>query len=246
MLMTCVGVSSQSQLFNTILVKGGLSSLPMQVISTPLARSPLAMEEIWLYVEGTCNLYQVSNLGNVRSLDRVSVTKHGVHTPRKGKLLRQANDKNGYKLIGVQVNSIKKIAKVHRLVAQAFVSNPDNLPCVNHINGIKHDNRAENLEWVSYSQNTVHSYEVLKRKSAGFGKLGKLHKQSHVIEQVCMTTHKVIHTFHGTGEIVRMYGFDNSSIHKCCKGRHRSYKGFIWRYAAHENYPYSRAKTATA
>ena len=83
------------------------------------------------------------------------------------RMLKQANDGRGYKNVTVYSNSMKKIYKVHRLVAEAYISNPLNLPVVNHINGVKNDNRVENLEWTTQQRNSelanakMHLVEVI-------------------------------------------------------------------------------------
>lgn len=73
----------------------------------------------------------------------------------------------GYFQIGLYKNNVRYFIGVHRLVAEAFIPNPNNKTCINHKNGIRTDNRVENLEWVTYSENMKHSYSVLKRKHSG-------------------------------------------------------------------------------
>ncbi len=107
-------------------------------------------EEIWKDVVGYEGLYQVSNLGNARSFmgRRLSI---GVECYK----LKASNSSKGYKFISISA----KTAYIHRLVAKAFIPNPLNKPQINHINGIKHDNRVENLEWCTSSENRIHAFE---------------------------------------------------------------------------------------
>lgn len=107
--------------------------------------------EIWKDIEGYEGLYQVSNLGRVKSEDRW-VNNHGTMEFRKGRVLKE-NDNRGYKLVNLCVNNKKFKAKVHRLVAEAFVPNPENKPEVEHYNCDRGDNRACNLRWVTRTEN---------------------------------------------------------------------------------------------
>jgi hypothetical protein len=115
------------------------------------------MEEIWKDIIGYFGLYQISNLGNIKSLERYRY--NNLKYLQKEKHLSLIKNVYGY----LQVNLCKygkiKIFKVHRLVACAFISNPENKPEINHKNGIKIDNRVENLEWCTRSENEIHSYE---------------------------------------------------------------------------------------
>lgn len=110
-------------------------------------------------LEGFEDLYEVSNKGRVRSVDRVFVRKNGRIQPVKGKILKQTKDKDGYCKVYLSNQGIEKNVFVHRLVAEAFIPNPDNLPQVNHINSKKDDNRVENLEWITNQQNVQHAYD---------------------------------------------------------------------------------------
>lgn len=107
--------------------------------------------EIYRDVKGYEEFYQVSNYGNVKSL-------------RNNKLLRQTNHRGGYKLVSVSVDGMHKELTVHRLVAQAFIPNPNNYRDVNHKDGDKANNHVDNLEWVTHSENIKHSYITLNQR----------------------------------------------------------------------------------
>lgn len=119
-----------------------------------------APDEEWRDVLGFEELYQVSNFGNVRTVKRGEAT-----------VMAQEEQRNGYLSVHLRNRGIERRASVHRLVAEAFIPNPDGLRDVNHKNGIKTDNRLENLEWMSHSDNIKHQYQVLKT-----GRYGHLYK----------------------------------------------------------------------
>lgn len=110
-------------------------------------------EEIWKDIIGYEGLYQVSSLGRVRSLDRYVKYSNGQIHLHKGKVLSLVKSNLGYLLVSLCCNGKYKSISVHRLVAQAFIENPDNLPEVNHRNEDKTDNRVENLEFCDRSYN---------------------------------------------------------------------------------------------
>jgi hypothetical protein len=95
-------------------------------------------------------------MGRIRSIDRVLITKRGAKKPVKGRILLGRKNKPGYIRVWV---STTKSEQVHRLVANTFIPNPLNKPCVNHINAIPSDNRVSNIEWVTYSENTIHALD---------------------------------------------------------------------------------------
>lgn len=119
------------------------------------------MEEIWKDIVGYEGSYSVSNLGIVKGLNRVVKYSDG-RTYRYGdKLLRlNINKRNGYCCVHLYKNQIRKAEKIHRLVAEAFIENPLNLTDVNHIDGNKLNNRIDNLEWSSRSDNMKHGFKT--------------------------------------------------------------------------------------
>lgn len=117
--------------------------------------------EIWRDVSNFEGMYQVSNTGRLRSLDRIAGSKR----PRliKGKIIHKNKSKSGYIYLSLSKNNLYYGTNLHRLVAIAFIPNPGNKPQVNHINGIRDDNKVDNLEWVTLSENHLHAYKNLNR-----------------------------------------------------------------------------------
>ena len=120
--------------------------------------------EIWKDITNYEGIYQISTLGNVKGLRRVVNMPRGKTRILKDRMLNQTNCK-GYLRVCLCVDGISKRFLVHRLVAESFISNPKNKPQINHLNGIKYDNRVENLEWVDNSQNMLHAYSFGLRKN---------------------------------------------------------------------------------
>ena len=130
--------------------------------------------EVWKSVKGFEGLYEVSNLGNIRSLPREVFRKESIRGGRKlkgsvvfqeGRNLKPMVSKEGYLLVGIyDINHKFRRCLLHRIVAKAFLPNPHNLPCINHKNEKKTDNREENLEWCTQLYNARYSKEkTIKR-----------------------------------------------------------------------------------
>ena len=123
------------------------------------------MDEIWKPLKGIVecgDYYEISNLGRVRSIDRYVNAKNGNKQFKQGKVLKQKKMKYGYRQIELQYKRKSKWYSVHRLVALAFIPNPNNLPEVNHINEITSDNHADNLEWCTSYYNKTYGSHIEK------------------------------------------------------------------------------------
>lgn len=115
------------------------------------------MEEIWEPIEGYEGLYEVSNLGRVRSLE----FRNGSGTHKRVRYLNSTDNGHGYKIIGLKVNGKRKNHYVHRLVAMAFIPNPDNLPVIDHIDHDRANNSATNLRWMTQGDNVRYSRSLM-------------------------------------------------------------------------------------
>ena len=121
-------------------------------------------EEIWKPIEGYEGLYEVSNTGRVRSFDRYVKYSNGQIHLHKGKVLSPIKDTDGYLQVVLHCNGKCKTIKVHRLVAQAFIPNPDNLPQINHKDEDKLNNCVENLEWCTAKYNINYGTRNIRRR----------------------------------------------------------------------------------
>ncbi len=188
------------------------------------------MKEVWRDIAGYEGLYQVSNLGRVRSLDRDIEWHDGSTHHIKGRILKQCLDKAGYHVVGFNKKHILKTHRVHRLVAMAFLPNPDNLPQVDHISGCKEDNSKDNLRWVSARENVLnpntfgqHIENVKKGSEACKKKVFQL-LNGRIVGKFCSIA--------DAGRVVGRKGHNgSSSISSALRGKTKSAYGYQWKYA---------------
>lgn len=150
------------------------------------------MIEIWKPIKGYEGYYEVSNLGRVKALKR-TVNKGKCHRTWEEHYLKYAPDKCGYIRLALAKDGINKTFKVHRLVADAFIDNPDNKEEVNHIDGDRQNNRVENLEWCTRSENIIHAYKngLIKLKTGENNPSSKLTwEEVNYIRKVYIPRHK--------------------------------------------------------
>lgn len=115
------------------------------------------MSEIWKDIEGFYGYYQVSDIGRIKSLDRVVQGVNNCKKPVKSRILKHALNTNGYPSVALMKLGKQKMSTVHRLVAKAFITNPENKPHINHIDHNPLNTHALNLEWVTVRENCSHS-----------------------------------------------------------------------------------------
>ena len=183
------------------------------------------MKEIWKPIRNYEGLYEVSNMGRVKSLERTAWNGKGYWTMPE-KILRAVNNGNGYLAVNLYKEGIMKTYKIHRLVATAFLPNSNNLPCINHKDENKQNNCVDNLEFCSYSYNNTYND---KAKKASKKIAEKNCKPVYGINKVS----GLIIEFKSAKEAGRTLRIDPGSITKCCKGKkYKSAGGFYWHYAS--------------
>ena len=117
------------------------------------------MKEVWKPIEGYEGLYEISNLGRVRSLE----LRNSSGARKRILMLKPTDNGHGYKIVGMRVNGKRRNHYVHRLVAEAFVPNPNNLPVVDHIDHDRSNNQASNLRWMTQGDNVRYSREIMSK-----------------------------------------------------------------------------------
>ena len=182
------------------------------------------MEEIWKDIEGDYKgLYQVSNLGSVRSLDRY----YSIGLLRKGRIIKPFVNRQGYLVVDLKKNGKRKHFFVHRLVGTYFVPNPNNYPCINHLDRNPKNNICSNLEWVtqqmniSYLPTAKYRSEVMTNRTDMSKPVLQLTKEGWLFKE-----------WPSTNEIERELGYFATVIAECCRGngRRKSAYGFKWVY----------------
>lgn len=166
--------------------------------------------ETWKSVVGYEGLYEVSDAGSVRSV------KFG-----RQRILKPRKQRDGYLLVQLCKDGKVKHMQVHRLVAQAFIPNPNNLDTVNHRDEVKTNNAVGNLEWMSRGDNLNYGTRNSRMAEA----------LSKPVQMLDKSTGGLLATFPSTQEAQRVTRIDHGSISKCCLGKLKLAGGYVWKYA---------------
>lgn len=194
--------------------------------------------EIWKDISGFEGLYRISNLGNVYSL-------------KTNKLLKNCIGTHGYYMVYLCGESGKTIAKqVHRLIAQEFIPNPNNKPCIDHLNAIRTDNSIENLKWCTVRENNnnpifknrvrlshigkkLSERSIAKRTAKQRGQKKNCpinNAKSKAVRQISINNGVIIKEYPSLMEIYRQCGYSPSNIGNCCNGKRLTAYGYVWKY----------------
>jgi len=176
--------------------------------------------EIWKEIKDYEN-YQVSTLGNVKR-------KKGYQSKNE-RLLKPINNGKDYLSVTLSKNGTVKRFYIHRLVAKTFLENKENKKEVNHIDGIRINNKLTNLEWVTSSENHNHRYQVLKQKGVNYGKTGS---KNWLSKEVCKfdLSGNLIQTYPAVMEAMRQTGIGESCIRNVIYGKQKTAGGYKWKY----------------
>lgn len=173
------------------------------------------MEE-WKLIQDFGGIYRVSNFGNVQSRRNIN-GKIITNTWRNISICKRGN----YLFVVLYKDKKRCQISVHRLVAKAFIPNPENKPQVNHINGNKHDNRASNLEWATSSENLLHSARILHPD------MSEKRKRKVIQKYIDGTVAKIWDSAHDAALALNI---TRTNIINCCRNRARTAGGYKWEY----------------
>lgn len=181
---------------------------------------------MWKPVKGYEGVYEISDSGEVRSVDRHVTCSNGAIYKRKGKLLKQSvtigrgskDHKCGYSVVNLRMPGHAKVWPVHKLVALAFIPNELGLPTINHKDGNKQNNAVANLEWVSFRDNNVHALKCGLRSPRG-NKIAQFTKDGQFVAEYASMM-----------DAERRTGVTHMNISQCLSGRTNSAGGFIWKH----------------
>lgn len=174
------------------------------------------MIEVWKDIENYETLYQVSNFGNIKSKQKITNGKYGFHIQRE-KIIKTHIHKSGYVIVLLCKKGKQKSYRVHRLVANAFLEKNKDKQYVNHINGIKNDNRVENLEWCSQKENI--------RKAIEQGLMTNKHRCKKIIKK---KNGVIIEEYSSITEASKKTSISRRCLYLCINNKQKTSCGYEW------------------
>ena len=171
--------------------------------------------EIWKDIRGNEDIYQVSNYGRVKSLDRVIIRSNGRPITIKGKIIEPYEKDSGHLDIVLRKNGEREHKKVHQLVAEAFIPNPNGYTVVHHKNHNPNDNRVENLVWMSdETHRGMHTKERCSKR----------------VDQIDKITGEVLHQWYSVHDVTKELGYAQGNISACARGEKQTAYDCVWKY----------------
>lgn len=186
--------------------------------------------EVWKDIPNYEGYYQISNLGRIKSVAR-KVKYQNSYRNVKEKLKKTFIGKQGYERVELSKNGKTKKYNVHRIVANVFISNPLNKETVNHINGIKTDNRVENLEWATRSENELHAYKIgLAKNSEKQRNVARLYCKENKIKSIIQLDldGNFIKEWKSAKEVEEKINISRKNISQCITGKNKTAGGYKW------------------
>ena len=185
-------------------------------------------EEEWRDIKDFEGLYQISNYGRVKSLGRfIKFCGKEKYIPQI--IRKNGNDKNGYQILPLNKDGKKYVKKIHRLVAQAFIPNPENKPCVNHKDTNVKNNTIGNLEWCTILENSQYCCKLGNHYNPSLGKLRGDNPLSKKVIQKDKNGN-IINVWNCAEDVADVLGVNRRSVGKCCRKEIKTLKGFIFEY----------------
>jgi len=190
--------------------------------------------ETWRDVKDYEGFYQVSNFGNIRSVRRevASPIRNNKTIHRKGKLISVKPRKTGYCNVCLYKYGFGKFFPVHRLVAIAFIDNTENKPFINHIDANPSNNKIDNLEWCTQSENIKHAFNLGRKKPPSYFCLRQFGKDNPTSVKILQLdkSGNLVREWDCINDVQRALGFSRPNICKCAKNKIKTAYGYIWRY----------------
>ena len=187
------------------------------------------MQEVWKNVVGYEGLYQVSNLGNVKSMERVVKRIRRGTFSVKERILKKSITGDGYYQVGLSKDGKEKNHKIHRLMAEAFFDYKNKKLVINHKDGNRLNNELSNLELCTQSHNIKEAIRLGTKEPPCLNKIGKLHSRSKPVIQYDKNDN-FIREWENARQVERELGYLPCNIYSCCRGIYKSAYGYKWKY----------------